>query len=690
MEHERKTPQHTALIIPDGRTRIYDRDEELKGTGKGDAIRIPAKDVFLGKVSSLCRTYAERFYPDHWFILSTNNNKGQPMLVHPDQPIKGDYDNPPYPIPPKIRELKYWQPFGNNGKVRPKLVKEAKALGLLPPRKDDAPNYSRIIFLGNHTSDAWWTQQEWDRAVKENRSDPDPRIYSAYKTDRFVYTLYSEVIRSLFANSDSWLEFPLADCATEAEMVSRVSDAVYRKFPLHRSPFALKKISVDNLFRMHNPDFDYPDIPLGSPAGIRILTAPNGYGKSTIFRLIRAVFRGNLKEIASIPFDRAEIILTDDMGQESFLEVVKKRPGILPGERIVIRFTCSDGRIHTSLEIDDRSLQYSNSEWVERKARELGKFIPPVYIRFLSSERLFHDPLSGLYQYDLLADYDEDIFSQANREHWYTVKDSPAAPAKNDEAEPDSLSRIRYDAWSLARRIDGVLTDYATTSHKSDVKFPVDLLKVGVFTPSELPAADNDLRDRFRTLLEKRSQLERTDFLPFRNWWPKENDPFSLPDITGGKTIHYHEFLALYLREQGRKYEVFDWLNSRCQLFGEIINSLFIFTRMRIRRDIGFSFYNLYGPKRQYRDIPLDRISSGEMHQVVMYYDFLFNCDPGTIVLIDEPEISLHVTAQEKLVDNIGRISEINNLQFIVATHSPFVINSRWDITYDLLLGEYA
>jgi len=695
MEYERKTPQHTALIIPDGRTRIYDRDPELKGERKGEAIRIPAKDVFLGKISSLCRTYAETFYPGNWFILSTNNNKGQPMLVHPDQPILGDYDNPPYPIPPEImesRKLQYWQPFNSNGGIRPKLVKEAKSLELLPSKKGEPPKYTHIIFLGNWIEDKWWTQQTWDNAVRENGSNPDPRIYSAFNEGKHAYSLYVDVIKSLFKDSGSWLEFPLIDCATESEMISRISDAVYRKFPLHRSPFSMKKISIKNLFRMHNPDFDYPDLPLGSPAGIQILTAPNGYGKSTIFRLIRAVFRGNLKEIVSIPFEHAKIVLTDDAGRESFLVVEKTLHEVPPGKDITISFTDTDGKIRSAPKFDDRLLQhYDNSEWFESKAREIGGIIPPVYIRFLSSERLFHDPLSGVYRYDLLADYDEDIFSVYNREVWDSIRKTATTSSGREDTEPDVLSRIRVDAKSLSRRIDGVLTDYATTSHKNDVTFPADFMKVIADAPSELLVVDEELKDKFKKLLSKRCQLEKTDFLPFRKWYPEDHDPFCLHAFPGKEKISYREFLKLYLRDQERKYKVFNWLNSRCQLFGEIIDSLFVFTRMRIKRDVGFSFYNMYEPKRQYQEIRLDQISSGEMHQVVMYYDFLFNCDPGTVVLIDEPEISLHVYAQSLFIDNIRKIAgrDCNSLQFIVATHSPTIIGDHWDVTYDLLTGAY-
>jgi predicted ATP-binding protein involved in virulence len=112
---------------------------------------------------------------------------------------------------------------------------------------------------------------------------------------------------------------------------------------------------------------------------------------------------------------------------------------------------------------------------------------------------------------------------------------------------------------------------------------------------------------------------------------------------------------------------------------------------MRIQRDKGFSFYNLYEGSSQYHELDLHEISSGEMHQVVLYYDFLFNCDPGTVVLIDEPEISLHVYAQSLFIENLRRIADknMNNLQFIVATHSPTIIGEHWDMTYDLLTGAY-
>ncbi|MFB6366402.1 AAA family ATPase, partial [Paenibacillus elgii] len=53
------------------------------------------------------------------------------------------------------------------------------------------------------------------------------------------------------------------------------------------------------------------------------------------------------------------------------------------------------------------------------------------------------------------------------------------------------------------------------------------------------------------------------------------------------------------------------------------------------------------------------------------------------IVLIDEPETHLHISLQKKILPFLTRF--FPNVQFIVATHSPFVINSLSNaVVYDL------
>lgn len=52
--------------------------------------------------------------------------------------------------------------------------------------------------------------------------------------------------------------------------------------------------------------------------------------------------------------------------------------------------------------------------------------------------------------------------------------------------------------------------------------------------------------------------------------------------------------------------------------------------------------------------------------------------------MADEPELSLHVSWQEKLVDSIIKINK--NAQIIFATHSPDVV--AWRAEYVIFMDE--
>ena len=68
----------------------------------------------------------------------------------------------------------------------------------------------------------------------------------------------------------------------------------------------------------------------------------------------------------------------------------------------------------------------------------------------------------------------------------------------------------------------------------------------------------------------------------------------------------------------------------------------------------------------------------------VLLYELLFKVEPGALVLIDEPEISLHVAWQKEFLKDILSVIAVQRINVILATHSPQIINDRWDLTVDL------
>jgi predicted ATP-binding protein involved in virulence len=84
------------------------------------------------------------------------------------------------------------------------------------------------------------------------------------------------------------------------------------------------------------------------------------------------------------------------------------------------------------------------------------------------------------------------------------------------------------------------------------------------------------------------------------------------------------------------------------------------------------------------RKIPIERLSSGEQHQLVLFFELLFEIKQNALILIDEPELSLHVAWQKKFISDLMKIIELNRFDVILATHSPQLIGRWVDLVVEL------
>ena len=54
-----------------------------------------------------------------------------------------------------------------------------------------------------------------------------------------------------------------------------------------------------------------------------------------------------------------------------------------------------------------------------------------------------------------------------------------------------------------------------------------------------------------------------------------------------------------------------------------------------------------------------------------------------SLLIIDEPEVSLHIEWQKTWLDYILQICENKKVQVIIATHSPYIVNANFDLYAD-------
>ena len=110
--------------------------------------------------------------------------------------------------------------------------------------------------------------------------------------------------------------------------------------------------------------------------------------------------------------------------------------------------------------------------------------------------------------------------------------------------------------------------------------------------------------------------------------------------------------------------------------FFELINSRILYKEMEIHNGyIAFFNYKL----GEYTNVPLSALSSGEQHLLVLYYRLLFETEPDSLVIIDEPEISMNVVWQRNFLKDLQRIVELRKFDVLIATHSPQIIHDKWD-----------
>lgn len=139
-------------------------------------------------------------------------------------------------------------------------------------------------------------------------------------------------------------------------------------------------------------------------------------------------------------------------------------------------------------------------------------------------------------------------------------------------------------------------------------------------------------------------------------------------------------------------------IQQRIDKFFELINSLFketdkyididkfnnklVFkikgTASRLMTNDGYyltdndGFYLTTGDDR----IQLEQLSSGEKQLLLILTMVFLQDERPTILLMDEPEISLHISWQSKLIDTIRNLNP--NCQLILTTHSPSIFAKGW------------
>ncbi|EJL6791338.1 ATP-binding protein, partial [Vibrio alginolyticus] len=110
------------------------------------------------------------------------------------------------------------------------------------------------------------------------------------------------------------------------------------------------------------------------------------------------------------------------------------------------------------------------------------------------------------------------------------------------------------------------------------------------------------------------------------------------------------------------------------------LNSYFEMSGKQVMRDENnkytLALINEDPEDEEYKPISWNLLSRGEKTLLYLFFAVYYYKDKVNVFLLDEPDISLHVSWQENLISDLLSIAPNN--QFIVATHSPSLVMNGW------------
>ncbi len=386
----------------------------------------------------------------------------------------------------------------------------------------------------------------------------------------------------------------------------------------------IKEIIVEKLFEL----FEHT-ISLNTGERLTLMLGENGFGKTVILKMINALFNQDFCHFQSVVFKRFQITFEDNI----VWEVVKS------DNEIALRLFENNALKESVFVCDSDKLLPA---WFTERVEQIN-------IRLVDTQRLL-----------VIAE----SLPQANYTQ-STFEKNPNYPSIRC-TQPTTISTY---ANELAETIKSHLAKSMELTTKLDSTYPSRLAKNR--HQYENISAES-VRAEFQQLEKKRElfhavglleQAENTGFLD-----DESTDKFMIP------------VLMVYIDDSKQKLQLFDNLAQKLKCFLEIINNRFLYKTLSVDKQQGFIFTSSMTGKQ----IPATGLSSGEQHELVLFYELLFKTQDKSLILIDEPEISLHISWLNQFIEDLKEVIKRGGMDILIATHSPDIISNHWDLTVEL------
>lgn len=468
----------------------------------------------------------------------------------------------------------------------------------------------------------------------------------------------------------------------------------------------INKISIRKLFGYHSYDLNFSN-------DLSIIYGSNGLGKTTLFKLLECIF-------ICPQYDGP---MSDTINEHKISERIDYLLDI-PFESIRIDFNSGDGLLvlKTRSENDECELSFSYTHYGYDSIMSISGIGKKEQTTFgsnrLAEMKTHYDNINKLFPN--INNYNKFLFVKVNRysdldrnilglKRRFTFN-GPTAFSKSDEL-------IKYldflNKPSIFFDFDNNLQSAVNTFNKSlDKEFPLlkssQTKRVFDFTKDELfdYLVSNSKQSIITDIEKEKHVLTRKpidDYLHSikKEKEIKEKELVVLADIyaktqTDSQDIKKHRITMLDFILESRSI-VGGFSSSKLSLFA-IRQIIKFYRNFELLKELFENLYYEHDPSRKQltysngltvkantslngdfsKELPIDALSSGEINILTILYNLIFNTEGSSILLIDEPEISLHVAWQQQFADLVKQVMNHHpGMQVVIASHSPFLTSGH-------------
>lgn len=442
----------------------------------------------------------------------------------------------------------------------------------------------------------------------------------------------------------------------------------------------IKRFEIEKLFGIYNVNIPFKD-------NINIFVGENGLGKTTILNALNYIIQGDSESLAVIEFKKIILTLGDDT-------------------KIVITH---DELMNNNISIRDRNRLYhylpdDDYNFIARRIMlEILKEKAPNMLDDKMTREKIYDRIVRKYRYDLPPSILEKIYNSV-------LKD------KNFEKElKDSWEYKIYDymkKWDRIiylptyRRIEEDFNSYIENSPDKDyyrrdkkkrnfsyLQFGMDDVQESIDmacstlknnTNEGFKAMTSNLLTNYVNINEKNEKLDfnyknfdaSTLDIVFSRLADKIDPSVKnkITDMLDENTVledKYHQYLISIISELTSIYEKNKQIDDNLENFKNVCNTYLV------NKSINYDKFKIECKVEQdntKQPIMLKNLSSGEKQIISLFSKLYLNLEEKNIILFDEPELSLSILWQKKLVPDIINSNRCSFMAII--THSPFIFDN--------------